>query len=808
MKLRTHLLLLVFVSSLTCAEVTTCMVNVVDILGAPVEDAEVNAYECVWDYLTNSPVTRILCPPRKTDLHGRTVLTFELSAESQDEMIVVRKPVYALGWDILPRQKPASLDISIVLDKPLVLGGRVLDPQGRPLAGASVQAQPRTSKLRRLSQRPVLEPLGWLTVQTDGDGRFQFDCFGTDANADFLVRAGGSKTIYKFSDSYSCGYKTGCNDILLQLPEETALDVRVTDEQGRPAAGLTAVLRPDHRGSDSAVKYVPQQASADEKGRCVFENIPAGKHLLGIHNVGTAALWADKTVILDTRQTPGRQEVVVALKKGVPVQITMLDESTDKPIRDMQLALSQEPSDPNVYWFTRSIDTNADGKAALIAPVGQCRFDVWDDRYERPELTLPVFEKEKPQNLVFELTPTEPIAGVACYADRKPAAAVSVNLTWGAKVLTDAAGAFKCTYRTPGEGMCLIARDVRNNYAVIHPVTDYGRQVDLTLRPAKRLKGKIVDPDGRPIPAARVSIDFNGPGYLSDCCPEVLTAQDGSYEFYAIPADVPDGFSFRISVGTMNHGKLEYSRFQVQHESDKCIELAPVQMHPAELTLDGVVVDQDNTPVAGIPIFLHGKGQYDHSTVTDQNGRFQLDRLCKGELNLQAALAGRDDNMEPGFLTARAGDSDVKIIMGQRRTHVAPNRSLAGIKLPEMGITIPDVSMNALSDKPLLLFFWDFNQRPSRAFIKLLAAKDAILSENHIQVILLHVAPADKTILDKWLRDNGIAYPCGIVDEKTEEFQSRMGVQSMPWMILTDPQHTVTAEGFSVEELAQKLDTI
>jgi len=52
-----------------------------------------------------------------------------------------------------------------------------------------------------------------------------------------------------------------------------------------------------------------------------------------------------------------------------------------------------------------------------------------------------------------------------------------------------------------------------------------------------------------------------------------------------------------------------------------------------------------------------------------------------------------------------------------------------------------------------------------------------------------------------------IAYPCGVIAENAEDVKLKMGVQGLPWLILTDSEHKVIAEGFSVNELESKLDS-
>ena len=106
----------------------------------------------------------------------------------------------------------------------------------------------------------------------------------------------------------------------------------------------------------------------------------------------------------------------------------------------------------------------------------------------------------------------------------------------------------------------------------------------------------------------------------------------------------------------------------------------------------------------------------------------------------------------------------------------------------------------------VLVYAWDMNQRPSRHFLKQLAAKAALLKDKGVTVILLNTTPVDKPKLDGFLSDSQITWPCGIMTENVEDMQFKLGIQSLPWLILTNPEHNVIAEGFSVDELENKLD--
>jgi hypothetical protein len=46
-----------------------------------------------------------------------------------------------------------------------------------------------------------------------------------------------------------------------------------------------------------------------------------------------------------------------------------------------------------------------------------------------------------------------------------------------------------------------------------------------------------------------------------------------------------------------------------------------------------------------------------------------------------------------------------------------------------------------------------------------------------------------------------------MIKANTAKNRITWGIRSLPWLILTDKKHIVTAEGFSVTELDEKLNT-
>jgi len=56
-----------------------------------------------------------------------------------------------------------------------------------------------------------------------------------------------------------------------------------------------------------------------------------------------------------------------------------------------------------------------------------------------------------------------------------------------------------------------------------------------------------------------------------------------------------------------------------------------------------------------------------------------------------------------------------------------------------------------------------------------------------------------------WLRKYKVTFPVGRIMTGPEGLSKTWGVQSLPWLILSDRQHIVTAEGFALNELNERI---
>jgi hypothetical protein len=55
------------------------------------------------------------------------------------------------------------------------------------------------------------------------------------------------------------------------------------------------------------------------------------------------------------------------------------------------------------------------------------------------------------------------------------------------------------------------------------------------------------------------------------------------------------------------------------------------------------------------------------------------------------------------------------------------------------------------------------------------------------------------------IKENGVTFPVGVIEGDSEKSRFNWGVKSLPWLILTDKNHIVQAEGFALDELNEKI---
>jgi hypothetical protein len=321
------------------------------------------------------------------------------------------------------------------------------------------------------------------------------------------------------------------------------------------------------------------------------------------------------------------------------------------------------------------------------------------------------------------------------------------------------------------------------------------------------IKGKIADPNGNGIPAARIcmKVYIDAQNFVTDFGTEVLTDAGGVFQLKAVPP-IPVGLEYNVDVHSTGYAPRIYTIRHIKEEPDKTVDLGALELKPANMVISGIVEDANGLPQPHSMIFLSGRegiSQPHKNTATDEKGRFEMRGLCEGPLSVSANFSS--DPRGRGTTAAHTGDKNIKVVLGKRLVHeyTPMHKSFKDKPLPDtsdLGIELKDIE-----GKNILLCFFDMEQRPSRRCLTQLAKQAEQLKDEGVTVIVVQASKIEQEALNQWVKKNDIPFPVGMIQGDAEEIRFSCGVRSLPWLILTDKQHIVQAEGLGIEDIVDKI---
>ena len=201
----------------------------------------------------------------------------------------------------------------------------------------------------------------------------------------------------------------------------------------------------------------------------------------------------------------------------------------------------------------------------------------------------------------------------------------------------------------------LFVRHIERNLAAIVDIKENSESIKVELKPALSIFGQITNVNGEGITAARVLLCAKKGNILL----EVLTDPTGRYEMTAVPPEQKE-FIYLISVEASGYGPIDKEPVSIKGEPGIPVKMKTISLQLVDRSISGVVVNTRGEPVAGVPIVLSGKGQPRRSTMSDDNGRFIINRICKGQCRLEAQFElGQSGKV---VVQVEAGDQNVKIV--------------------------------------------------------------------------------------------------------------------------------------------------
>jgi hypothetical protein len=158
-------------------------------------------------------------------------------------------------------------------------------------------------------------------------------------------------------------------------------------------------------------------------------------------------------------------------------------------------------------------------------------------------------------------------------------------------------------------------------------------------------------------------------------------------------------------------------------------------------------------------------------------------------------------------VSVQAGDTNIVLNLsfssgGIRETPRRP--SLKGSPLPDL----TEANLTVPAGKPVLLCLFDAAQRPSRHAISNLSQQYATLQQKNISLLALQSPSITDEAFNEWKNTASISFPIGRLTAKPDKAKWASSVTALPWLILTDANHRVVAEGFAIGDLDAQLQSL
>jgi uncharacterized GH25 family protein/protocatechuate 3,4-dioxygenase beta subunit len=567
-------------------------------------------------------------------------------------------------------EESGASDVVLQLTAIPVVRGRVLGPDGGPVAGSRVTVIPKSDEMQpwyvgydptaHLPQWPVREDGSFEAEVALTSGGFQVRAtapgFGTATSETVAIREG--TTVYQA-------------DVRL-APGET-LRGRVMSG-GSGVAGAQVMLQ---RRQENQANQMMMVMNGGMSGEVWAVTDAAGDFEAGPMEAGT---W-DATVHAQGFVRKSQNEIKVPSGGPVTIVIDAALEiagkvvfTDDTPVEGVSISVAAGDQNGQMVFIpggdteNQRATTDRAGRFRLKGvPPGSHRLRVeapWSSRTNvRPQTTDAVQAGSQDARIV--VAPGGIIAGKVMDSDRKPMANVwiSVNPTNQTEDNTYRGGMTKQdgTFEIVGlgQGTCVVwaQSQMGGHQPVQKPNVAVGtKDLEIILAAALSIEGVAVKSDGRPAagvtfqaePIQEAGDEGNDMQWGQSMSP---TQSDGKFKVTGLK---PGRYRLQIA----NWGQP--SSLRVGSDEPIAAGSTGVRITLTEgAKISGVVVDEAGSPLAGAQVWA-SLGNDSHSAVSGKDGRFEIGGLAAGKHTVSANLQGR---APASAQNVAEGTSDVRLVL-------------------------------------------------------------------------------------------------------------------------------------------------
>ena len=596
----------------------------------------------------------------RTDADGR----FQVTAPGRRRFdLEVLAPGYLTKKVAVTRPQLVSRRIgTLALARAGKLRGKVVDPQGKPLADAAVLAVPEGALGERAfsPSDPVAD-----RATTDPQGRFELRNLRPEQSYEIRAsRTGAFPAAQRATVSDPLAPVTQPRDLTLVLAPARAARGKVQDPKGRPVAGAEAVVRPALRpGSpanttdDEAGTSTPAVQS-DARGVFALPELPAAEVELSVRRKGYApAAFPALRIPAGT----GTVDLgVVTLRPGATLAGRVIDHR-GQAVPNGEIFVLSQPASPN------EMERALKGRKPAATAAADGRFSI-EDLAQGAPVHVAV---RAPGYLVGQLRAVRPPTGKPVVIRLEPEAALQgrvvdeagdpvpgarIDLQWqaflpeepdrpvGEPILrnTRADGEGRFELRGLPAGAARVSATAPafvplEGVKVDLPRPSTAGELRLVLERGALLQGRVTTAAGEPVPAVRVGVSGSS----------AATNDDGLYWLEGADLGRQEVIFLHPS----------YGRLAKPYEIQPGVNVLDVTFEPG-VEVAGRVVDETGKPVPGATVELAPENHFEprqYRDVTGEDGRFRLSPVLAGKYRLKAGADGFTDTEHPGTL-AVAGE--------------------------------------------------------------------------------------------------------------------------------------------------------
>ncbi len=482
-----------------------------------------------------------------------------------------------------------------------VVTGMVVAPDGRPVAGASVEEVGDESRM-------FSQLLGSGPVATTSDENGAFALSGVRPGQEIRIAASHRD----FGASEDARARAG-EPVTLRLAEPITIRGVVVDEAGAAISGVR-VQATRAAAPDAPSDLISARPSiTDAEGRYLVRNAPAGELTVTFDHPDYAV-----ERVRTTSQDLGR----TVLSRGGTIEGEAVDEE-GKPVAGVAIHGWREGMDPGSGRTNASVLTDEKGRFAMRGLVeGEYQLRMWDQRYysEEPKVRTGTLDARIVLRAAGKLVGRIlgrglPVAGASVRAQRK-----EDFLGWAR---TGQDGTFSMAALPPDEPFDVTIEHDAFRSVTVAAVRVSDRTQDFVLQAGAEVSGRVVDDRGRGVQGARVQVQVNG-----QHAKHVETDATGAFTAGGL-----DNGQISVQLEESNRGFIPSGRTDVAAGA-RDVRLVAT---PGE-SIGGVVRDRAGNPVRQVSLqALDGAGAVAATTwVWQEDGAFELRGLRPGTYTVRA----------------------------------------------------------------------------------------------------------------------------------------------------------------------------